>query len=91
MYQNVTEKKFTFYDGRESPEEKRKIQPMHNEHGLYPSIVVIIVAMNDKVRKRICARTYEHNGVYLSLDKITQKVAIHLLEDQSPFITQKAD
>ena len=78
LYQIVTEKKFTFVDGRESPEEKRKIQPMHNEHGLYPSFVDIIVAMNDKVRKRIGAQNYEHNGVYVSLDKITQKVVIQL-------------
>ena len=27
--QNVTEGKFNFVDGRESSEEKRKIQPMH--------------------------------------------------------------
>ena len=34
LYQNVTERKFIFIDGRESPEEKRKIQPMHIEPGL---------------------------------------------------------
>ena len=48
LYQNVTEGTFTFVDGRESPEEKRKIQPMHFERGLYPSIVDIVVAMNDQ-------------------------------------------
>ena len=62
---------------------------MHNEHGLYPSIVDIIVATKDKVRKRIGAQNYEQ--VYVSLDKITQKVIIHLPEDQSLFITQSAD
>ena len=77
LYQNVTEGKFTFVDGRESPEEKRKIQPMHVEPGLYPSIVDIVVAMNDKAQKRICAQKYEYNGIYVSVDKITQKVAIH--------------
>ena len=51
LYQNVTEGKFTFVDGRENPEEKRKIQPMHVEPGLYSSIVYTVVAMNDKVRK----------------------------------------
>ena len=91
LYQNVTEGKFTFVDGRESPEEKRKIQPMHVEPGLYPSIVDIVVAMNDKVRKRIGAQKYEYNGIYVSVDKITQKVAIHLPEDQSVFIIQSAD
>ena len=34
LYQNVSEEKLTFIDGRESPEEKRKIQPMHIETGL---------------------------------------------------------
>ena len=51
LYQNVIEGKFTFIDGRESPEDKRKIQPMHIEPGLYPSIVDIVVAIIDKVRK----------------------------------------
>ena len=91
LYQNVTEGKFTFLDGRESPEEKRKIQPMHIEPGLYPSIVDIVVAMNDKVRKRIGAQKYEYNGIYVSVDKITQKIAIHLPEDQLVFIIQSAD
>ena len=46
---------------------------MHIEHGLYPSIVDIVVAMIDKVRIRICAQKYEYNGVYVSVDKTTQK------------------
>ena len=64
---------------------------MHVEPGLYPSIVDIVVAMNDKVRKRLGAQKYNYNGIYVSVDKITQKVAIHLLEDQSVFIIQSAD
>ena len=47
LYQNVTEGKFTFVDGRESFEEKRKIVPMSIEPGLYPSIVDIVVAMSN--------------------------------------------
>ena len=90
LYQNVTEGKFTFIDGRESPEEKRKIQPMQVEPGLYPSIVDIVVAMNDEVRKRIGAQKHEYNGFYISVDKILQKIAIHLPEDQSVFIIQSA-
>ena len=70
LCQNVTEGKFTFVDGRESPDEKRKIQPMHIEPGLYPSIVDIVVAMNDKIRKRIGAQNYEHNEIYVSVEKI---------------------
>ena len=91
LYQNVTEGKFTFVDGRESPEEKRKIQPRHYEPESYPSIVDIVVAMYDKVRKRIGAQKHEHNGIFVSVDKITQKIAIHLPEDQSVFIIQSAD
>ena len=59
LYQNVTEEKFTFVDGRESPEEKRKFQPMHIETGLYPSLSDIAVAMNDRNQKRIGAQKYE--------------------------------
>ena len=34
LYQNVTEGKITFVDGRESSEEKRKIVTMHIEPGM---------------------------------------------------------
>ena len=91
LYQNVTEGQFTFIDGRESPEEKRKIQPMHFEPGLYPSFDDTNIAMNDKVRKRIGAQKNEYNGIYVSVEKITQKIAILLLEDQSVIIIQSAD
>ena len=47
--------------------------------------------MNEKVRKRIGAQKYEHNGNYVSVDKNTQKIAIHLPEDQSVFMIQNAD
>ena len=51
----------------------------------------IVVAMNDTVRKRIGAQNYEYNGIYVSVDKITQTIAIHLPEDQSVFIIQSAN
>ena len=47
--------------------------------------------MNDKIRKRIGAQKYEYNGIYVSVDMITQNVAIHLPEDQSRSIIQSAD
>ena len=47
--------------------------------------------MNDKVRKRIGAQKYEYNGIYVSVDKVTQKIAIHLPEDQSLFKIQSAN
>ena len=83
--------KVYFHRWTKSPEEKRKIQPMHIESGLYPSIVDIVVAMNDKVGKRIGAQKYEYNGIYVSVDKITQKNAITLPEDQSVFIIRSTD
>ena len=87
LYQNVTEGKFTVVDGRESSEEKRKIVPMNIEPGLYPNIVDIIVAMSNKIRERLGAQVFEYNGIYVSEDEITQKVAVNL----SLFIIQSAD
>ena len=55
---------------------------MHIEPGLYTSFVDIVVAMIDKVRKRIGAQKYEYNGVYS---------ANFLPEDQSVFRIQSAD
>ena len=47
--------------------------------------------MNDKVRKRVGAQINVDNGNYVSVDKITQKVAIQICEDQSVFVIQSAD
>ena len=70
---------------------KKDSADIYIEPGLYPSIVDIVVAMNDKIRKRIAAQKNEYNGVYVPVDKITQKTANHLLEDQSVFIIRSAD
>ena len=71
FYQNDTEVTITFLDRRESAEEKRKIESMHFDPGLYPSIVGIVVAMNDKVSMRKGAQTFENNRTDVSVDKIT--------------------
>ena len=47
---------------------------MQTELGLYPSIFDIVVALNDKVRKRRGAQKIEYNGIYVSVDNITQKL-----------------
>ena len=91
LYQNVTEGKFTFLDGRENSEKKRKIVPMQTDLGLYPSIADIAVAMSNKIRERLGAQAFEYNRINLSVDKITQKVAVHLPESQSVFIIQSSD
>ena len=88
---NFTEGKLTFVDGRESSEEKRKIVPMIIDPGLYPSIVDIVVAMNNKIAERLGAQAFEYNGIYVSVDKITQKIAVQLPENQSAFIIQSSD
>ena len=56
-----------------------------------PSFVDTNIAKNDKVRKRIGAQKNEYNGIYVSVEKITQKIAILLIEDQSVIIIQSAD
>ena len=91
LYQNVAEGKFTFLDGRENSEKKRKIVPMQIDPGLYPSIADIAVAMSNKIRERLGAQAFEYNRIYVSVDKITQKVAVHLPESQSVFIIQSSD
>ena len=48
---------------------------MHIEPGLYPSIVDIVIALNDKIRKGIGAQKYEYNEIYVSVDEITQKIS----------------
>ena len=63
---------------------------MHIEPGVFPSIVDTVVAMNNKIRERLGAQAFEYNGFYVSVDKITQKVAVHLLENQSVFIIQSS-
>ena len=43
---------------------------------LYPSFVVIVVAINANVRKRLVAQTFDYYGIRVSVNKITQEVAI---------------
>ena len=52
---------------------------MHIDPRLYPSIVVLVVAMNDKVQKSIGSQNYDYKGIYVSVDTITQEIAIPLL------------
>ena len=91
MYQNVTEGKFIFVDGREKCEKKRKIVPMQIEPGFYPSIVDIVVAMNNKIQERLGAQAYEYNGIFVSVDITTQNVAVYFPENQSVFIIQSSE
>ena len=50
-----------------------RIVTMNIEPGLYPSIGVIVSAMNTKIREPLGAQVFEYNGIYVSVDKNTQK------------------
>ena len=58
---------------REAVLREKEDEQMHFEPGLYPSIIDIVVAMKDKVRKRLGAQKIEYNGIYVLMDKIAQK------------------
>ena len=64
---------------------------MNIEPGLYPSIVDIVVAMNNKMRERLGDQAFENNGFHVSMEKITQKFVVHLPENQSVVIIQSSD
>ena len=49
---------------------------MHFEPGLYPTIVDILVATKNKVRERLGAQAIEDSRIYVSVDKVTQKVKV---------------
>ena len=59
-----------------------RIVTMNIEPGLYPSIGVIVLAMNNKIRERLGAQVFDSNGIYVSVDKNRQKSAVHLPENQ---------
>ena len=69
LYQKVTEGKLTFADGRQSSEEKKKIEAMYIEPGLYTSFVDIVVNMNSKIRERLAAQAFQYNEMYVSVIK----------------------
>ena len=74
LYQNITEGKLTYVDGRESSEEKRKFVPMNIEPGVYASFVDIFVAMNNKIRELLGAQVFEYNGIYKSEKKLHKRL-----------------
>ena len=44
--------------------------------------------MNNKIRERLGAEVFKYNGIYVSVDKITQKSAVHLFEYQFGALAQ---
>ena len=49
------------------------------------------VVLKNKIRVRIGAQAFESKGIYESVDKITQKIAVHLPLDQTVFMIQIFD
>ena len=47
--------------------------------------------MNSKIQERLVVQAFEDKGIYVSVDKITQKIAVHLPDDQSVVIDQSSD
>ena len=68
VYQNVVE-------------EKRRIVPKHIEPGFYATIVDKVEANYNKIRERLGAQAFEYNGIYVSVDTIIEKVAVHFFEN----------
>ena len=64
---------------------------MHIEPGLYPNIFDKVVTMNNRIRECLGAQILDYNGIYVSVDKITQEVAVRFPENQSVFILQSSD
>ena len=64
---------------------------MHIEPGLYQTIVDIVVANNNKIRECLGAQVFEYSAIFVSVDKITQKIAVQLPKNQSVFIIQSSE
>ena len=47
--------------------------------------------MNNQNRERLGAEAFEYKGLYVSVDKVKQKIAAHIPGDQSVFIIQSSD
>ena len=59
---------------------------MYIEPRLYPITIDIVVTGNKQIRECLDAQAFEYSGIYVSVDKVTQKIAVHLPENQSAFI-----
>ena len=67
------------------------MDPKHFEPGLYPNTVDIDVAMNNLIENVLVYQKHGYSGSHVSVDKITQKLAILLYEDESVLILQSSD
>ena len=47
--------------------------------------------MNNKIREHLGAQAFEYSRIYVSVDKITQKIDVPSPENQSVFFIQNSD
>ena len=55
-----------------------------------PNLVELVFTSNNKIREHLVAQAIENKGTKTSVDKIKQKTAVHLPDNQSVFINQSA-
>ena len=84
MYQNVTERKLTFFDRKFS----NLSEISYLELGLYPSITDIVEAMNTLIQER-----HKHSEIFITVkvSRKTQKVEIYLANERSGLAFFSAD
>ena len=76
MYQNVTEGKFKFFDKKLS----KSSEFYYLKPGLYPSITVIVAAMNILIQDR---NNHSENYIKIKVSRRTQKVEFYLANEGS--------
>ena len=76
MYQNVTERKFMFYDEKLS----KSTEAYYLEPGLYSSITDIVEAMSTIIQQR---NNHRDTCITIKVSKVTQKVKVNLANEET--------
>ena len=76
MYQNVTERKFLFYDEKFS----KSTEAYYLEPGLYSSITDIVEAMSTIIQQR---NNHRDTCITIKISKVTQKVKVYLANEET--------
>ena len=84
MYQNVTERKFMFYDEKLS----ETTEAYYLEPGLYSSITDIVEAMNTLIQER---NNHRDTCITIKVSRVTQKIKVYLANEESSLAIFGAD
>ena len=76
MYQNVTERKFMFYDEKLC----KTTEPYYLEPGLYSSKTDILEAMNTVIQEK---NNHRYTCITIKVSRVTQKVKVYLANEES--------